>query len=293
MLAFAWACGGDDSTTTDGGNDAQNGNDATNGNDTGNGSDTGNGNETGTDSGPQPAKANYGFVSFSESKNQNTSTYTASAAFYATPDSGVTTPPSGCTTTVGSCCYKAPPDAGTTGSNPTPVSAGGITLKDGATTIGTMSPTGTTYTALNSGTTNTLKWTDGDSITVSAAGDTVHPFSGSVATVTLFAGVSPALSFVPGTTISKSQNFTISWTAGTGATSLLLSEGNIVGGTISCTATTDPGTFTIDKSLLASLTSLTGTITLSRTNEADASPDNATITLESTTSTSGSTTFTN
>ena len=60
---------------------------------------------------------------------------------------------------------------GTTGPTPTAVSAGGITLKDGTTTIGTMSPNGTTYTALNSVSTSTLKWTDGDTIDVSAAGD--------------------------------------------------------------------------------------------------------------------------
>jgi len=291
MLGLAWACGGDDKTGNDAGNDSGNGGDSTTGPDS-SGNDSGGG-DSATDSGPKPQKANFGSVSFGETKANNATTYTASAAFYATPDGGVVTPPSNCTTTVGSCCYIAPPDGGTTGPTPTAVSAGGITLKDGNTTIGTMTPNGTTYTALNSTTTNTLKWTDGDTIDVSAAGDTVHAFSGGVVTVALLAGVQPALSFVPGTTISKSQNFTISWTAGTGEVSLLLAQGSISGGSISCSAKTDPGTFTIDKSLLANFTSLTGTITLSRTNSADASPDNADVTLNSSTSTSGSTNYTN
>jgi hypothetical protein len=284
MIALAYACGGDDQNGNDAGNDVNNGNDS-GGNDSG-------GNETGTDSGPKPSKANFGSVSFSETKIQNNTTYTASAAFFATPDGG-TTSSGACTgTQVGSCCYTPPSDGGTTGPTPTAVSAGGITIKDGNTTIGTMTPNGTTYPALSSGTTNTLKWTDGDSLAVSAAGDTVHAFSGSVTSVALLAGVTPALSFAPGTTISKSQNFTISWTAGTGAISLVLTQ-TAAQGVITCSATTDPGTLTVDKSLLANFTALTGAIVLSRTSTADASPDNADVTLSSSTSTTGSTAYAN
>jgi hypothetical protein len=287
MIALAWACGGDDKIGNDAGNDVQNGNDS------GNGNDTGSGNDSGTDSGPKPSKANFGSVNFSETKFQNTTTYIASAGFFATPDGGTSTS-SGCTgTQVGSCCYTPPSDGGTTGSTPTAVSAGGITIKDGTTTIGTMSPTGTTYTALNSGTTNTLKWVDGDSLSVSAAGDTVHAFSGSVTSVALLAGVTPALSFTTPTVISKSQNFTITWTTGTGAASLILAQTGGGGGVITCSSTTDPGTFTVDKSLLASLTAVAGSIILSRTNTSDASPDNADVTLSSSTTTTGTTTYTN
>ena len=288
MLTLVWACGGDDNAQTDAGNDVQNGNDTGTGSDTGSGNDTG----TGNDSGPKPQKANFGTVSFTESKVQNQTTYTASAAFFATPDAG-TSSQGGCTgTQVGACCYTPPPDGGTTGPTPTAVSAGGITIKDGNTTIGTMTPSGTTYTALSSTTTNTLKWTDGDVLNVSAAGDTVHAFSGNVTTVALLAGVTPALSFAPGTTISKSQNFTITWTAGTGAVSLSLLQTAQLG-VISCSSATDSGTFTIDKSLLANFTALTGTISLTRTIAADASPDNADVTLGSSTSATGSTAYTN
>lgn len=289
ILTLAWACGGDDKTGNDGGNDSGNGNDSTAGPDSG-GNDSGGG-DSATDSGPKPQKANFGSVSFTETKFQNQSTYTASAAFFATPDGG-TSSQGGCTgTQVGSCCYTPPSDGGTTGPTPTAVSAGGITIKDGTTTIGTMSPNGTTYTALNSGTTNTLKWTDGDSLAVSAAGDTVHAFSGSVTTVALLAGVTPALGPQP-TVISKSQNFTVSWTTGTGGASLILTQ-TAAQGSISCTASTDPGTFTVDKSLLANFTAATGAIVLSRSNTADASPDNADVTLSSSTSVSSTTTYTN
>ena len=291
MLALAWACGGDDKTGNDGGgNDSGNGNDSTSGPDTG-GNDSGGG-DSGGDSGPKPQKANFGSVSFSETKVQNQTTYTASAAFFATPDGG-TSSQGGCTgTKVGSCCYTPPSDGGTTGPTPTPVSAGGITIKDGTTTIGTMSPNGTTYPTLTSGTTSTLKWTDGDKLDVSAAGDTVHAFSGSVTTVSLLAGVQPALSFTQPTVISKSQNFTISWTSGTGAVALTLTQ-TAAQGVITCESATDTGTFTVDKSLLANFTAVAGAISLTRSNTADASPDNADVTLSSSTSTSGTTTYTN
>ncbi len=286
LSAFACACGGDSNNGNDGG-----GNDSSTGND-GSGGDSSPGNDSSTDSGPKPSKANFGSVSFSETKTGQTTTYTATAAFFATPDGGASTSGSCTGTQAGSCCYTPPSDGGTTGPTPTAVSAGGITIKDGASTIGTMSPSGTTYTPLNSTTTSSLRWNDGDSLNVSAAGDTVHAFNGNVTTVAAFANVSPALSFVPGTTISKSQNFTITWTAGTGSVALVLAQ-TTGAGVITCSATTDPGTMTVDKSLLANFTGLTGTISLSRSITADASPDNADVSLVSSTATSGATTYAN
>jgi hypothetical protein len=187
----------------------------------------------------------------------------------------------------GSCCYT--PASKLTTTTPTAVSAGGITLKDGTSTIGTMNPTGTTYTALNSTTTNTLKWMPGDTLNVSAAGDTVHLFSGSVTAVALFANIAPTMSDITPATVSRSANYTVTWTAGTGNITLILTatKGTASDGDIVCTGT-DSGTMTVDSSLLGNFSANdTGTVSLERAIQSNPSDDNATITLTSSTSSSG------
>ena len=290
MIACAAACSGDDKNNSDGGgNDSGNGGDGTNGNDSGNGGDSGGG----------PSKPNAGTVSFShtQTKTGNTTTdaYTASAAFVAVPDGG-TSGGGGCSgTQSGSCCFIPPSqaDAGT-GGGATAVSAGGITAKDGSNTIATMSPNGTTYTAVTNPPTSSLTWNAGDSISVNAAGDTVHAFSGSVNAVALFAGVTPALSFLTPTQIPRSSDFTITWTGGTGAIEVILTAQKLTqnDGVITCSASSDSGTMTVPHDLLGNLNANdTGTITLVRTISADASPDNATVTLQTTTSESGTVSY--
>jgi hypothetical protein len=276
-------------STDDGGTDAANGNDGTNGNDSGNGNDTGSGNDTGT-----PSKPNMGGVYFSESKTQNTTTYVATASFFSVPDGG--TASGGCAGTKnGNCCYTPPSmaDSGTTGGG-TAVSAGGITLKDGTTTMTTMTPTGTTYTAVSDPPTTALTWNAADMLSVSAAGDTVHAFSGSVAAVGLFAGVTPALSVITPTAITRSQDFTITWTAGAGNISLSLSATKNLStpdGAIVCTAA-DTGTMTVPTALLTQFsTGDKGFVILTRTASSDASNDNATITISSSTTDEGSATY--
>ncbi len=285
-VGLSVACGSGDNNGSDGGNDAT-ANDSSNPNDSGNPGDSGN-KDTGA-----PSKANYGSVSFSESVSGNTDSYTATAGFYETPDSGASS--GGCAgTQSGNCCYVPPSDGGTGTTTATAVGAGGITLKDGTTTIGTMTPTGATYTALTSVTTNTLKWQPGDTLNVSAAGDTVHPFSGNVAAAALFEAVNPALSLITPITITRSSDFTITWTAGTGAINLSLSALKVAtsDGLLTCSSSTDTGTMTIPTALrLYFSASDAAVVRSSRVLSADASPDNATVTLESSTSVSGSAKF--
>lgn len=291
VLALTPACSGDgNNNNTDGGNDSGGG-DATNGNDSGNAGDSGGDSAA-------PLKANLGSVIFSHSQtktgNTTSDSYVASASFVATPDAG--TSGGGCVgTQSGSCCYVPPSqaDAGTTGGG-TPVSAGGITVKDGQTTIATMSPNGTTYTAVSNPPTTALTWNAGDSLDVTAAGDTVHAFSGSVASVALFAGVTPALSILAPIAIPRSSDFTITWTAATGSIGVAMSatKGVSPDGVITCSSSSDTGTMTVPKALLQNFSAGdTGYVSMSRIISAAASNDNATITLASTTAASGSATF--
>lgn len=278
------ACGGD-SSTTDGGSDGSANNDGTVGND-------GSAGDGGSEA--APPKQYTGSVNLSETAGGNINVFSASAAFEDTPDSGTSS--SGCLgTQSGSCCYVPPgTDAGTP---PTPVfvGAGAITIKDGTTSIGTMTPTGTTYTAITNPPTTALTWAAGDTLAISGAGDTVHAFSGSVDAVAEFAAVSPALSQVVPTTINRSADFTITWTAKTGSISLTLAATKGLttpDGTITCTASSDTGTITVPHALLGNFTAADGgQILLGRTASGDASVDNASITIFSSTGANGKATF--
>ncbi|HEY1956068.1 MAG TPA: hypothetical protein VGH28_10650 [Polyangiaceae bacterium] len=291
MLAVAPACGGDDQNGSDGGNGNDTGSDSPSANDSG-------GNDSGTD-GSAVQKANYGSVIFSHTQTKTGQTtsdaYTAIAGFFATPDGGAGGGGGCAGTQSGSCCFVPPSqaDGGTTGSA-TAVSAGGITAKDGSATIATLTPTGTSYAPVADPPTSSLTWNAGDMISVTAAGDTVHAFNGSVAAVALFAGVTPALSPLQQTVIPRSSDFTLTWTAGTGAITVTVSALKVASseGVITCSASSDTGTMVVPHDLLQNFSAGdTGYVTLGRTISADASSDNATVTLETGTSMGGSAAF--
>jgi hypothetical protein len=230
-------------------------------------------------------------VTLSQTATGNTNVFTGSAEFY-----GVAQPAGGCAGTQnGSCCYVGPSDGGTS-TTPTAVSAGAITIKDGTTSIGTLTPTGTTYTAISNPPTTAFTWAAGDTLAISAAGDTVHAFSGNVTAVSLFTGVQPALSEITPTTINRSSDFTITWTSKTGSILLSLSAlkglQNTPDGIITCNASSDSGTMTVPAALLGNFTANdSGSISLTRASSADASPDNATVTISEETSDPGRVTF--
>jgi hypothetical protein len=271
VLGLLLACSGDDTATGDAG-------DSSAPTDAPHDTTTKNDASDAADEDVKTASAYSGYVLLRENKGATTS-YDAFASFVMTPDGGTT---AGCMQTAGSCCLQAPTDGG---APPSSVSAGTITVKYAAQTIATLVPSGTTYAATSSG-----PWVAGDLVNVLSTGDTVHALNGSVATALVFSNVAPALA--TGITMSKSQSFTITWTAATGAARVLLTQDNAPA-VITCSAPTDPGTMTIDASLLAGLSSATGTIALYRATVADASPDNADVSIVSEVETTGVVTFTN
>jgi hypothetical protein len=278
--------GGDDNNGNDSGNDSSNGNDASNGNDVNSGND---GSSNDSDGQSTTPKAYYGGVYLSETVTKTgtstSTTYSASAGFYATPDGGVNTSCSG--TTYGSCCYV--PAGSITGSSTT-VSAGGITIKDGTATIATLTPTGTTYSTVTNPTTTALTWMPGDSISVAAAGDTVDAFSGSVTAAALFADVNPTLSYITPTHVPRNADFQPTWTTSSG-TNITLSLSTISHGTITCSAA-DTGTIDVPTAALENFSANdTGTLSIERASSASAADTNATVTLSSSTSAGGSVLF--
>jgi hypothetical protein len=208
----------------------------------------------------------------------------AQAAFFTTLDAGALAT---CTTQVGNCCYYTAVDGGALG---TPVGAGSITIKYASKTIGTMTPSGTTYAPLTSATTPSFVWVPGDVVDVSGAGDTVHSFFGAVTTATPFAGITPT--FAATTLVSRAQDFTISWTASSGAIRVGLLQSSS-GDLIVCTTPNDTGSVTVDKSLLASFANGPGTIEILRTNVVDGASDNAAVTVAASASATNATTYTN
>jgi hypothetical protein len=223
-----------------------------------------------------------------------TSIYEISGGFFAAPDAGTAGACAG--TTSGACCFAPIADAGTSsGGPPTYVSAGTITVKNAATTIATMNPAGNGTYSDSSATDKTVTWTPGDTLAVSAAGDTVHAFTGNLVTVVDIAGSNPALSSTgAAVTISRSADFTLSWTPGPGPTDamyftiLALVTGASGGGSITCRGVDSDGQFVVDKTLLANLAvGDSAILSLQRTSSSTVVNDNTTLVLTSDTVVSG------
>lgn len=219
-------------------------------------------------------KANSGFVVLIEgvSLSDNALEWNANAGFEDQPAPA----PAACYgQQVGSCCYNpgTPVDGGAANTGGNMISAGTIKIARSGNLLGTMVPSSAIYPSLSSSSTPTLAWTAGDMLTVSATGAAVHAFSGNVKTVALFANVSPGLS-TTALPMSRTSNFTISWTKAAGDVSLYFSVGVQ---SILCAAPSDPGSFTIDKSLLAKLPQALASLSLTRTIRTDISSDNANV----------------
>ncbi len=234
-----------------------------------------------------------------------TTVYTISGAFVPTPETSVvdasaaaTCPATG--TVSGSCCYiPAPPasDAGTTADAGTVTfdSAGVITIKDGTTAVAALMPASNNGYAISSANNPSVKWNAGDTLSFSGAGATVDAFTGNLATVADFAGVTPALSLTTATTVPLASAFTLSWTPGTGTNVRLIVgafEKTTGEGSITCDAADTAGTVTVPTALLSKFASGdTGVLTLTRSNVVAATDANTTIDLISTTSTAGTLKF--
>lgn len=189
-----------------------------------------------------------------------TSSWSGAAAFAATPDAGGGSTCNG--TQSGNCCYTPP---GTSPGNTLAyVSAGDIVVKDGSTTIATMSPTTQSgvmnvYAASNQQDA-TYQWTGGDTLSFAAAGATVNAFSGTVVAPGLMQNINPAFSISTSTMVSATSDFTVTWTPGatSGAASSIYVNalmGMTPDGAISCNGMDSAGSITVPQALLANLTS--------------------------------------
>jgi hypothetical protein len=242
-------------------------------------SDSGTGGETGGGSLPYVG----------EVTASNGTAFTITGAFGPAPTATPTAPMCPATgVSSGSCCYIPPAvasDAGTTtdaGSTAMALSAGTITIKDGAANVAALNPlaNGGGYGITGNGTTTnpSVKWTPGDKLSISASGDTVAAFSGSLTTVDDFAGVTPALSLTTATTVPLSADLVIAWTAGNGTnvtTVLALKSGSIT-----CQVSDSAGTVSVPSALLGKLTTAQeGLLTLSRATSTTVTGSNATVTL--------------
>ena len=131
-------------------------------------------------------------------------------------------------------------------------------------------------------------WNPGDALRVSATGNQVHAFSGTLQTGSLFSGVTPSIGSAP-LVIDHSQNFEVSWTPeGRDNESVLLRLGSVPDFCY-CTVPDSAAKVIVDSSLLSP--GGTSTITLERLVISTASSDNATITLIGAVELSGEVTF--
>jgi hypothetical protein len=223
-------------------------------------------------------------------------------SFIATPDaSGTANMCPGSGVMSGSCCYEPPAaasDAGTADAGATDAgtvavfSAGTITIKDGTSTLANLMPGTNGAYGITSGAMNpTVKWTAGDTLSVSAAGATVDAFTGSLVTVVDLAGVTPALSLKTATTVPLASPLVVSWTAGTATTvrvTLIAAKGTAGDGIISCSVDDSAGTVTVPTALLSKLaTGDTGVLSLTRQEVNTATGNNVTVQLLSSTSATG------
>jgi hypothetical protein len=223
-------------------------------------------------------------------------------SFVATPDaSGTANTCPGSGVMSGSCCYEPPAaasDAGTADAGAADAgtvavfSAGTITIKDGTSTLANLMPGTNGAYGITSGAMNpTVKWTAGDTLSVSANGATVDAFTGSLVTVVDLAGVTPALSLKTATDIPLASPLVVSWTAGTATTvrvTLIAAKGTAGDGVISCSVDDSAGTVTVPTALLSKLTTGdTGVLSLVRQEVNTATGNNVTVQLLSSTTATG------
>jgi hypothetical protein len=221
--------------------------------------------------------------------------YTIAGDFFATPDAGTPTACPSPSVLSGSCCYTPPAVASDAGASDAGtlalVSAGVITFTDGTTPLAAISPGTDGAYAVGSDKNVTVKWTPGDKITVSAAGDVVKAFTGSLTTVDDIAGVTPALSLTTEATVPIASNLDVTWTAGNATSMVVLLtavKGKAGDGSILCDVADSAGTVSVPTALLSKLTTGdVGTITLTRSTVTTVTGSNATVELVGTATASG------
>ena len=129
-----------------------------------------------------------------------------------------------------------------------------------------------------------LQWNGGETLSVSAPGDTVGAFSGLVIAPGDFAGLnppldSPTVSQVP---VPSGEAFTLNWLPGSG-TNVTLVFSDSSGAALTCSAPDSAGTLTVPAAQLALLASGPGALALTRLTNVTVSSHNAQILLQAST----------
>jgi hypothetical protein len=237
-----------------------------------------------TTTGSSTGTAYTGFVIFGEEIIGTTKEYNGQAGFY--PTVAPITCSSG--TMVGECCYlsaAAALDAGA-GIPPDDISAGVVTLQDGTTTLAVLPfDAGVGYTSASSVLDSSFTWAAGDTLGVTASGDSsgVTGFTGTVVAPARLGNVNPAISSL--STIMRASDFVLTWTA-TGTSTVVF---NILAantttfmsdGLIRCSTSSGTGTLTVSSTLLGNFQSGDGaSVLLSVGNDTVISATDATVGL--------------
>jgi len=221
-----------------------------------------------------------GFVSLLQARPAAVYTTTAHAGFYAAPPALTR---AGCTATVtGACTVQecgAPPSAGDAGaSSAAAPTAGEVTITGGliaASGIVLTPNADGTYGAQNGA---AQAFQGGETLTVKAAGSATGApaFEGKTVVAPTDVVVTPALSFVTPTAVSRTTDFTFNWTAGgAGHVNVVLStvqtdQSSVV---ITCKALASAGSVVVPQAAVAKLfatsATLNGTISATPTSESE------------------------
>jgi hypothetical protein len=188
-------------------------------------------------------------------------------------------------TQLGNCCTYDQPQIviSTGGVEPITVSAGTLTVSDGAQPLASFDFANIGYYPLSSAVTPSLLWKPGDTLSVFAEGAQVDGFSDSITAPPAFTGVSPVLTLTDQVIVYVTQDFSIVWIPGPTADA----GGNVtvdifdpVGFYIECTGPDSAGTLTVPAAAFgAFLPGDYGYVTLLRTSIETLTNANATVTL--------------
>ena len=216
-----------------------------------------------------------GTVGFTQSAGQ----YDLGASFFtnrvASPVADAGT--SGTCAAGGTCCYYPPSLPIDGGATVTALNAGAIVAKDGSSPLATLIPgdAGVAYATANSG-----AWQPGDTLSATATGGDVGPFSGSVVAPAAIAGLSPSLSGTVDVSISADWN--VSWIPATqGGSQLVLtlsasSAGPEPGGVLECGIADSAGAMSVPAAILGLLgTGSNASVSITRRNIATVATNNA------------------
>jgi hypothetical protein len=167
-------------------------------------------------------------------------------------------PPSGgCSgTMMGACCFES-----TAASSPVAATVGTITVSDGTSTLGTLTPPG--YAA-TSAMTASFTWTPATPLKIAASGGTIDAFTASIVAPGLLTGLTP--SFSANIDVPLKSDLVVSWMASTRACSEIafdLSQGAGMPH-IGCVMADSAGTLTVPAALLGMLTATTGRAVMER-----------------------------